>query len=82
MDARRVTAVLVADARARGIETVFLSAGDDDVARVYGLPPDRHGHDRRTRPLNVPDGPDHVEVQRIFLHPSRGVLPPRSEAAG
>ncbi|MFE2547584.1 GNAT family N-acetyltransferase [Streptomyces sp. NPDC059355] len=30
-----VTAVLVADARSRGIETVFLSAGDGDVARVY-----------------------------------------------
>ncbi|WP_327130455.1 GNAT family N-acetyltransferase [Streptomyces sp. NBC_01343] len=32
---RAVTAVLVADARSRGIETVFLSAGDDDVARIY-----------------------------------------------
>lgn len=31
-----VTAALVADARGRGIETIFLSAGDDDVARVYG----------------------------------------------
>ncbi|MBZ4321350.1 GNAT family N-acetyltransferase [Streptomyces huiliensis] len=31
-----VTAALVADARARGVETVFLSAGDDDVARLYG----------------------------------------------
>ncbi|MGW2995109.1 GNAT family N-acetyltransferase [Streptomyces sp. NPDC001193] len=30
-----VTAVLVADARSRGIETVFLSAGDGDVARIY-----------------------------------------------
>ncbi|MBT2385469.1 GNAT family N-acetyltransferase [Streptomyces sp. ISL-11] len=30
-----VTAALVADARARGVETVFLSAGDDDVARIY-----------------------------------------------
>jgi ribosomal protein S18 acetylase RimI-like enzyme len=30
-----VTAALVADARSRGAETVFLSAGDDDVARVY-----------------------------------------------
>jgi N-acetylglutamate synthase-like GNAT family acetyltransferase len=30
-----VTAVLVADARSRGAETVFLSAGDDDVARIY-----------------------------------------------
>ncbi|MEU9917841.1 GNAT family N-acetyltransferase [Streptomyces sp. NPDC051001] len=30
-----VTAVLVADARSRGAETVFLSAGDEDVARVY-----------------------------------------------
>jgi N-acetylglutamate synthase-like GNAT family acetyltransferase len=30
-----VTAVLVADARSRGVETVFLSAGDDDVARIY-----------------------------------------------
>ncbi|GAA1143649.1 ribosomal protein S18 acetylase RimI-like enzyme [Kitasatospora gansuensis] len=31
-----VTAALVADARARGVETVFLSAGDQDVARIYG----------------------------------------------
>ncbi|GAA0346439.1 GNAT family N-acetyltransferase [Streptomyces blastmyceticus] len=30
-----VTAALVADARSRGMETVFLSAGDDDVARIY-----------------------------------------------
>jgi ribosomal protein S18 acetylase RimI-like enzyme len=30
-----VTAALVADALARGVETVFLSAGDDDVARIY-----------------------------------------------
>jgi ribosomal protein S18 acetylase RimI-like enzyme len=30
-----VTAALVADARARGLDPVFLSAGDDDVARVY-----------------------------------------------
>jgi predicted GNAT family acetyltransferase len=30
-----VTAALVADARARGITTIFLSAGSDDVARVY-----------------------------------------------
>ncbi|MEV0489760.1 GNAT family N-acetyltransferase [Streptomyces atratus] len=30
-----VTAVLVADARSRGAETVFLSAGDDEVARIY-----------------------------------------------
>ncbi|WP_407990930.1 GNAT family N-acetyltransferase [Kitasatospora sp. CMC57] len=30
-----VTAALVADARARGVETVFLSAGDQDVARIY-----------------------------------------------
>ncbi|MEV7955089.1 GNAT family N-acetyltransferase [Streptomyces sp. NPDC088141] len=33
--AEAVTAVLVADARSRGVETVFLSAGDDDVARIY-----------------------------------------------
>ncbi|MGW5129096.1 GNAT family N-acetyltransferase [Streptomyces sp. NPDC004069] len=33
--AHAVTAVLVADARSQGIETVFLSAGDDDVARIY-----------------------------------------------
>jgi len=33
--AHAVTAVLVADARSRGIETIFLSAGDDDVARIY-----------------------------------------------
>lgn len=30
-----VTAALAADARARGIRTVFLSAQDEDVARVY-----------------------------------------------
>ncbi len=30
-----VTAALVADARSRGIRTVFLSAGDADVARMY-----------------------------------------------
>lgn len=33
--AHAVTAVLVADARSRGVETIFLSAGDDDVARIY-----------------------------------------------
>lgn len=31
-----VTSALVTDARWRGISTVFLSAGDDDVARMYG----------------------------------------------
>ncbi|CAM5435723.1 hypothetical protein SAVIM338S_02548 [Streptomyces avidinii] len=31
-----VTAALVADALDRGVRTVFLSAGDEDVARVYG----------------------------------------------
>ncbi|WP_405941682.1 GNAT family N-acetyltransferase [Streptomyces sp. NBC_00207] len=31
-----VTAALVVDARARGARTVFLSAGDEDVARIYG----------------------------------------------
>jgi N-acetylglutamate synthase-like GNAT family acetyltransferase len=30
-----ITAALVADAHRRGIRTVFLSAGDDSVARVY-----------------------------------------------
>ena len=30
-----VTAVLVEDARARGVRTVFLSASDEDVARIY-----------------------------------------------
>ena len=30
-----ITAALVADARARGVDTVFLSAQDDAVARVY-----------------------------------------------
>ncbi|HWM37584.1 MAG TPA: GNAT family N-acetyltransferase [Streptomyces sp.] len=30
-----VTAALTADARSRGVETVFFSAGDDDVARIY-----------------------------------------------
>ncbi|MFJ9469131.1 GNAT family N-acetyltransferase [Streptomyces caniferus] len=29
-----VTAALVADVRSRGVETVFLSAGDEDVARL------------------------------------------------
>jgi ribosomal protein S18 acetylase RimI-like enzyme len=32
---RAVTAALVADARSRDIRTIFLSAGDDDVARLY-----------------------------------------------
>ena len=31
-----VTAALVADALERGVRTVFLSAADDDVARMYG----------------------------------------------
>jgi ribosomal protein S18 acetylase RimI-like enzyme len=31
-----VTAELAADARRNGVDTVFLSAGDDDVARLYG----------------------------------------------
>ncbi|WP_435969549.1 GNAT family N-acetyltransferase [Streptomyces sp. Qhu_M48] len=31
-----VTAALVADARAGGVETVFLSASDESVARLYG----------------------------------------------
>lgn len=30
-----VTAALVRDARTSGVRTVFLSAGSDDVARVY-----------------------------------------------
>ncbi|GAA2346313.1 hypothetical protein Scani_37560 [Streptomyces caniferus] len=30
-----MTAALVADARSRGVETVLLSAGDEDVARLY-----------------------------------------------
>jgi ribosomal protein S18 acetylase RimI-like enzyme len=30
-----VTAALAADARSRGVDTVFLSAGDEDVARIY-----------------------------------------------
>ncbi|MEU6522508.1 GNAT family N-acetyltransferase [Streptomyces sp. NPDC046924] len=30
-----VTAALVTDARSRGVETVFLSAGDEDVAGIY-----------------------------------------------
>ncbi|MFJ7203149.1 GNAT family N-acetyltransferase [Streptomyces sp. NPDC098789] len=34
--AQGVTAALVADALARGVRTVFLSAGDEDVARLYG----------------------------------------------
>ncbi|MFD9499417.1 GNAT family N-acetyltransferase [Streptomyces sp. NPDC060035] len=37
-----VTAALVADARSRGVETVFLSAGDDDVARIYARLGFRH----------------------------------------
>jgi ribosomal protein S18 acetylase RimI-like enzyme len=31
-----VTGTLVEDARERGVETVFLSAGSEDIARVYG----------------------------------------------
>jgi GNAT superfamily N-acetyltransferase len=31
-----VTGLLVEDARRRGIETAFLTAGDDEVARLYG----------------------------------------------
>jgi predicted GNAT family acetyltransferase len=30
-----VTAVLASNARERGVETVFLSASDDAVARIY-----------------------------------------------
>jgi len=30
-----VTAALVEDARRRGVETVFLSAGSDEIARLY-----------------------------------------------
>jgi len=37
-----VTAALVADARSRGVETVFLSAGDEDVARIYARLGFRH----------------------------------------
>ncbi|MDY0816347.1 GNAT family N-acetyltransferase [Kitasatospora purpeofusca] len=33
--AQAVTAALVADARAGGVRTVFLSAADEDVARIY-----------------------------------------------
>jgi N-acetylglutamate synthase-like GNAT family acetyltransferase len=33
--ALEVTAALVADARSQGVRTVFLSAGDGDVARIY-----------------------------------------------
>ncbi|MFE2302934.1 GNAT family N-acetyltransferase [Streptomyces sp. NPDC059445] len=33
--AHAVTAALVTDARSRGVDTVFLSAGDDDVSRIY-----------------------------------------------
>jgi hypothetical protein len=31
-----VTGALVEDAIARGVETVFLSAGSESIARVYG----------------------------------------------
>jgi ribosomal protein S18 acetylase RimI-like enzyme len=50
-----VTAALVADARARGLDTVFLSAGDDDVARVY----ERVGFRRvgRAGAATLEDGP-------------------------
>ncbi|MEV6955455.1 GNAT family N-acetyltransferase [Streptomyces sp. NPDC051183] len=37
-----VTAALVADALAHGARTVFLSAGDEDVARIYGRLGFRH----------------------------------------
>ena len=43
--ARRHRAARRSDARERGAELVFLSAADDDVARLYerlGLPPHRH----------------------------------------
>jgi ribosomal protein S18 acetylase RimI-like enzyme len=33
--AHAVTAALVDDARERGVETIFLSAGDEEVARIY-----------------------------------------------
>jgi len=33
--ATAVTAMLVVDAHERGVDTVFLSADDDDVARIY-----------------------------------------------
>jgi ribosomal protein S18 acetylase RimI-like enzyme len=33
--AAAVTSELVADAQTRGIDTIFLSAGDEDVARIY-----------------------------------------------
>jgi ribosomal protein S18 acetylase RimI-like enzyme len=39
---RAVTAMLVADARSRGAQTIFLSAGDDDVARIYARLGFRH----------------------------------------
>jgi ribosomal protein S18 acetylase RimI-like enzyme len=32
---RALTSLLVRDARGRGIETIFLSAGDEEIARVY-----------------------------------------------
>ena len=47
-----VTGTLVEDALARGVETVFLSAGSEDIARVYApprLPARRHGLHRRVR---------------------------------
>jgi phosphoserine phosphatase len=34
--AAALTSVLVAEALERGIQTVFLSAGDETIARVYG----------------------------------------------
>jgi len=34
--AHAVTTALVTEARLRGVETIFLSAGDQDVARMYG----------------------------------------------
>ena len=50
-----VTAALAREALRRGVQTVFLAASDDDVARVYarlGFAADRHRHDRRTRGLS------------------------------
>lgn len=44
-----VTAALVADARARGAELVFLTASDADVARLYGRLRLPHGRDRPHR---------------------------------
>ncbi|WP_405407995.1 GNAT family N-acetyltransferase [Streptomyces decoyicus] len=55
-----VTAALVADARSRGVEPVFLSAGDEDVTRIYA----RLGFRRIATALIVGPAEQRVRYQR------------------